>query len=138
MLDFDTDDIMYGVLTGSLELRTALSGDIYVGDRPDDSQKEDITVNTLAIPYGSIQEAVSNVNIHVPDRKQRVKGKEQFKINRERLRFLTEIAIRVIENASVPNLLFWVGDQATIQERGINQHYVNLRIRWNIHNVEQY
>jgi hypothetical protein len=138
MLDFDTDDIMYGVLTGSLELRTAISGDIYVGDRPDDSQKEDITINTLAIPYGKIQDAVSNVNIHVPDKKQRIKGKEQFKVNRERLRFLAEIAISVIENASVPNLEFWVERSSTIQERDINQHYVNLRIRWNIHNADEY
>jgi hypothetical protein len=138
MLDFDTDDILYAVLTGSLELREAISGDIYVGDRPDDSQKEDVTVNTLAIPYDKIQEAISNVNIHVPNLKARIKGKEQRKKHRERLRKLSRLVISVLEGASVPNLLFWVEGQHTMGEPEICQHYVNLRIRWNIHNVEQF
>ncbi|MDR2139772.1 MAG: hypothetical protein LBP50_09525 [Tannerella sp.] len=135
MLDFDTDDILYEVLTGSAELTNALSGDIYAGDRPDGSQKEDITVNTLAIPYDRIQSAVSNVNIHVPDLKVRIGGKEQYKKNRERLRELASAVVSVLESARVPNLLFWVGNQTTLREREIRQHYVNLRIEWNIHNV---
>jgi hypothetical protein len=138
MLDFDTDDILYGVLDGSLELRNAISGDIYVGDRPDDSQKEDVTVNTPAVSYSKIQEAISNVNIHVPDLKVRVGGKEQRKKHRERLRELSRIVVSAIESASVPNLLFWVENQATLREREISQHCVNLRVRWNIHNVEQF
>ncbi|MDR1456380.1 MAG: hypothetical protein LBJ01_12065 [Tannerella sp.] len=129
---------MYKVLTGSLELRTAISGDIYAGDRPDDSQKEDITVNTLAIPYDKIQPAISNVNIHVPDLRVKIGGTEQRKKDRERLRYLSGLAIRAIEASSVPNLLLWVEEQHTLREPEIYQHYVNLRVVFNIHNVEQF
>jgi hypothetical protein len=135
MLDFDTDDILYTVLTGSTEVKSAVSGGIYVGDRPDGSQLEDITINTLTIPYDRIQSAISNVNIHVPDLRAKIKGKEQRKKDRERLRTLSQAVVSALESASVPKALFWVDSQATLSEREIGQHYVNLRIRWNIHNV---
>jgi hypothetical protein len=135
MLDFDTDDILYTVLSGSVALTSAVSGGIYVGDRPDDSEKEDITINTLTIPYDRIQSAISNVNIHVPDLRVKINGREQRKKNRERLRTLSGLVISALEGASVPNLLFWVENQATLREVEIGQHYVNLRVKWNIHNV---
>ena len=43
MLSIETDDILFEILNASTELKAELSGGIYVqGERPDDSEDEDI------------------------------------------------------------------------------------------------
>lgn len=49
LFSYDTDDILYTVLTASEGLRNAISGGIYNTDRPEGSAKEDITINTISI-----------------------------------------------------------------------------------------
>jgi len=132
LLSFDTTDILFQVLNGSDELKTALSGGIYTTDRPDNSEKEDITVNTITVTGDSPQRGTSNVNIHVPDLKPNIGGQEQRKENRERLHQLTTLVISILETARVEGLLFWVANQTTLPEPEIKQHYTNLRIEWNI------
>jgi hypothetical protein len=129
---FDTNDILFQVLNGSDELKAAISGGIYTTDRPDNSEKEDITVNTITVNGNMPQRGTSNVNIHVPDENLRIRGQEQRKINRERLREITNKVISILEAARVEGLLFWVANQIELKEPDINQHYTNLRIEWNI------
>ena len=132
LLSFDTDDILFEVLNISDELKAAISGGIYTTDRPDNSEKEDITVNTITVTGSMPQRGTSNINIHVPDLIIKIKGQEQRKADRERLRQITTLVITLLEAARVECLLFWVSNQTTIKEPDTNQHYTNLRIEWNI------
>lgn len=132
LLSFDTDDILFQVLNVSDELKAAISGGIYTTDRPDNSEKEDITVNTITVTGSMPQRGTSNVNIHVPDLQAKIKGQEQRKADKERLRQVTALVISILEAARVEGLLFWVANQTTIKEPETNQHYTNLRIEWNI------
>ena len=132
LLSFDTDDILYQVLAASDALKATLSGGIYNTDRPDNSDKEDIAINTIAVNGSMPQGGTSNVNIHVSDLCLTIKGQVQRKVNRERLREIVGLVMSVLEAASVEGLLFWVSNEVTIAEPAVNQHYTNLRIEWNI------
>jgi hypothetical protein len=132
LLSFDTDNILFQVLSSSDELKAAISGGIYTTDRPDNSDKEDITVNTITVNGNSPQRGTSNVNIHVPDLKTNIAGQEQRKENRERLQELSILVMSILEAARVEGLIFWVSNQTTVRETEVNQHYANLRIEWNI------
>jgi hypothetical protein len=131
---FDTDDILFRVLFQSEILKSAINGGIYPEEeRPDNSVKEDITINTITVTRNSLpQSGTSNVNIYVPDSIKKIKGQEQHKINRERLRELTELVISILESANINGLVFYITNQTIIKEQNIYQHYTNLRIDWNI------
>lgn len=131
---YDTDSILYGILKGSSELTSALSGGIYAGQRPDNSVKEDVTVNTITLSQEyEPQIGTSNVNIHVPDKLQTI-GNVQMKIeDRARLKLLSGYVLAALRSAKVTGLIFTVSSQNTIREADISQHFVNLRIDWNIH-----
>jgi hypothetical protein len=135
---FDTDDILFQVLSGNAELKAAISGGIYPEtERPDNSEKEDITVNTITITRTySPQSGTSNVNIYIPDTKLKIRGQEQKKINRERLREITNKVISILESARVEGLTFWITNQTVLAEPEIEQHYTNLRIDWNIQLID--
>lgn len=71
MQSIETDDILFEILNASAELKAALSGGIYVqGERPDNSGKEDVVINNLFLNHEVPQTGTSNVNIHVPDKKE--------------------------------------------------------------------
>jgi uncharacterized protein YdgA (DUF945 family) len=131
LLSFDTDNILFQALNDSDELKANISGGIYTTDRPDNSEKEDITINTITVTGDRPQRGTSNVNIHVPDLKLKIEEQEQRKENRERLQQLTTLVISILEAARVNGLLFWVSNQTTLPEPDY-QHYANLRIEWNI------
>jgi hypothetical protein len=132
---FDTDDILFQVLSGNAELKAAISGGIYPETkRPDNSEKEDITVNTITVTRNSRpQSGTSNVNIYVPDLKLNINGQEQRKADREKLREITNKVISILETARVEGLAFWITNETVLKEPDIYQHYTNLRIDWNIH-----
>ena len=71
---FDTDAILYGILSRS-PLKAALSGGIYVGDdRPADSMAEDVVINTITLTQEyHPQQGVSNVNVYVSDKAVRIR-----------------------------------------------------------------
>jgi len=129
---FDTDNILFQALSKSEKLKAAISGGIYTTDRPDNSTKEDITINTITVNGSMPQRGTSNINIHVPDLKINISGQEQRKADRERLRKISNMVISILEPTIIDGLLFWVSNQIIIQEKQINQHYTNLRIEWNI------
>ena len=106
---FDTDSLLYGILSRS-PLKAALSGGIYVGDdRPADSMAEDVVINTITLTQEyHPQQGVSNVNVYVSDKAVRIGAKEQFVADRVRLKMLTDMA------------------------DGVRQHFTNVRVSWNI------
>lgn len=134
MISFETDDILFEVLNASAELKNAINGGVYVqGERPDNSSKEDIVVNNIAITHERPQSGTSNVNIHVEDINLKINGQEQRKADRERLRTLTSLVLSTLKAARIEGLTFWVTNETVIKETAIKQHYNNLRISWNIH-----
>lgn len=132
---FDTDTILFDALKASSAITDTITGDVYVmGERPDDSEKEDIVINTITLSQDSEpQKGVSNVNIHVPDIDVRIAGRTQKKANRKRLKDLSTIVLEVLRAVNIEGFRYWISLQTTIKVPEISQHFVNLRIEWNIH-----
>ena len=131
----DTDDILYqrnqpavneGVIT--------ISGKVCPqGERPDDSQAEDIVINTITVTHDKPQTGTSNVNIYAADKKVKINGKQQYKADRERLREIGDQLTDYLDAQNVADLEFWIEYDVVIKELEVRQHYRNLRISWNIH-----
>lgn len=130
---FDTDAILYRILKDS-PVKAAINGDIYyTGDRPNDSDKEDVEINSVTLTQDFLpQLGRSNVNIYVPDITARINGKDQKTVNRMRLKSLAEMAITSIREANIEGLKAIVKAQTVLPEPEINQHFVNIAINWNI------
>src|SRR5574344_320744 len=129
---FDIDSILFRLLNQS-DVKTAITGGIYnQDDRPDDSTSEDVLINTITLTQDYLpQIATSNVNLYVPDMNVRIKGKEQMKSDRNRLKVLTDKVLTVIRGANITGLKIIPESQTTLAEPSIKQHYVNIRISWN-------
>jgi hypothetical protein len=131
---YDTDAILFGILKANTTLVSALTGGIYAGQRPDNSVKEDIVINTISLSQEyEPQIGTSNVNIHVPDKDQTIGGVQMKMEDRARLKALTDYVLTSLRAASVAGLTLQVTNQSTIREAEIMQHFVNIRIEWNIH-----
>lgn len=130
----DTDDILYQLISQAVEDDViAISGGVYPqGERPDDSTKEDIVINTITVSHDKPQTGTSNVNIYAADKKRRINGKEQYKCDRERLRQIGDALTAYLDEQNVADLEFWIEYDVVIKELEVKQHYRNLRISWNI------
>lgn len=130
---FDTDTFLFSLLRES-PVSAAINGGIYVGDdRPDDSVKEDIVVNSIDLTQDYLpQIGTSNVNIFVPDKVVTIGGKQQLKANRTRLKELSNMAIETLRNANITGLKLILVNQTILAEPSVNQHFTNIRINWNI------
>jgi len=131
----DTDDILYQLITQAVnEGVIAISGVVCPqGERPDDSTKEDIVINTITVTHEKPQTGTSNVNIYAADKKVSINGKEQYKADRERLRVIGDALTDFLDAQNVADLEFEIEQDVTIKELEVKQHYRNLRISWNIH-----
>lgn len=130
---FDTNTLLFSLLRES-PVSAAINGGIYVGDdRPDDSVKEDIVVNSIDLTQDYLpQIGTSNVNIFVPDKVVTIGGKQQLKANRTRLKELSNMAIETLRNANITGLKLILVNQTILAEPSVNQHFTNIRINWNI------
>ncbi|OQA66932.1 MAG: hypothetical protein BWY38_01642 [Ignavibacteria bacterium ADurb.Bin266] len=133
---FDTDSILFLLLKGS-PVDSEITGGIYVGDdRPDDSVKEDIVINSITLSQESLpQIGTSNVNIYVPDKNVKIGGKQQLKANRARLKQLSEIVMKTLRSINITGLTIILTNQTILDEPSVNQHFVNIRIDWNIQTI---
>jgi hypothetical protein len=132
---FDIDTELYKVLKDSTALTSALTGNIYTGERPVNSKKEDVTINTPSLSQDfDPQRGYSNVNIHVQDMVVKISGVEQKKEDRVRLKYLADIVRADLKAARIPGVGLTIMAQSTIAEPEVSQHFVNLRIEWSIHN----
>lgn len=130
---FDTDEILFRILSGSQSVRSAISGGIYY-ERPDGSETEDISINTIDLTQEFVpQLGTSNVNIHVSDLNVQINGVQQRKANGTRLKAITTLVVDTLRSAKVEGLSLVVVGQTMINEPTINQHYVNVRVDWVIH-----
>ena len=73
------------------------------------------------------------MNIYAKDLKLRIKGKEQRKADRERLRTIGDALVAYLDAQNIADLEYWIESDIVIKELEVNQHYRNIRISWNIH-----
>ena len=128
----DTDDILYRTLTAYTPLMAEISGGVYVAERPDNSTKEDVVVNTITIDRELPAVGTSNVNVHVPDQMIKIGGRQQYKMSRERIRAITNQVLAALEAANPFGIGIKVQNQAIIAEEATHQHYMNIRVQWMI------
>lgn len=131
----DTDDILFKIVSEAVTSgKVVINGGVFTqGERPDDSEAEDIVINTITVTHDKPQTGTSNVNIYAKDLKQRIKGKEQRKADRERLRTIGNALVAYLDAQNIADLEYWIESDIVIKELEVNQHYRNIRISWNIH-----
>lgn len=61
------------------ELKSKITGKVYIGDTPDTSETEDITIKTLSNPNGYVQSGIINLNLYIPQVKAGRANLERFK-----------------------------------------------------------
>lgn len=131
----DTDDILFKIVSEAVTSgKVVINGGVFTqGERPDDSEDEDIVINTITVTHDKPQTGTSNVNIYAKDLKLRIKGKEQRKADRERLRTIGNALVAYLDAQNIADLEYWIESDIVIKELEVNQHYRNIRISWNIH-----
>ena len=131
----DTDDILFKIVSEAVTSgKVVINGGVFTqGERPDDSEAEDIVINTITVTHEKPQTGTSNVNIYAKDLKLRIKGKEQRKADRERLRTIGDALVAYLDAQNIADLEYWIESDIVIKELEVNQHYRNIRISWNIH-----
>lgn len=131
----DTDDILFKIVSEAVTSgKVVINGGVFTqGERPDDSEAEDIVINTITVTHDKPQTGTSNVNIYAKDLKLRIKGKEQRKVDRERLRTIGNALVAYLDAQNIADLEYWIESDIVIKELEVNQHYRNIRISWNIH-----
>lgn len=131
----DTDDILHRLIAEAVRNgKVTISGVVCVqGERPDNSEAEDIVINTITVTHDKPQSGTSNVNIFAPDIRVRIHGKEQHKADRERLRIIGDAIVSHLDAQNVADLEYWIESDTTLKETAVPQHYRNIRIGWNIH-----
>ena len=131
----DTDDILFKIVSEAVTSgKVVINGGVFTqGERPADSEAEDIVINTITVTHDKPQTGTSNVNIYAKDLKLRIKGKEQRKADRERLRTIGDALVAYLDAQNIADLEYWIESDIVIKELEVNQHYRNIRISWNIH-----
>lgn len=131
---FDTDTILFKTLSASESIVSAISGGIHKRQRPLNSELEDIVVNTIALSQEYYpQIGTSNINIHVPDKNISIDGVKQKMPDNDRMEELSSLVLETIRSASFDGISASIESQTVIPESEIKQHFVNVRITWNIH-----
>ena len=127
---FDTNEILMGLLMGNTSIK---GGYYHEGDRPDNSTDEDIVVNTIDLSVDTLpQIGTSNVNIYVSDTPKKIKGKMMVMPNRTRLKQLANEVAAIIRDARIPGIKAVSGTMYIMGEPNTKQHFVNIRVDWNI------
>ena len=129
---FDIESILFRMLKG----KTDANGGVYPSDeRPDDSHAEDICINTITMEADALPIiATSNVNIYVSDKKKTINGRAMMKPDKQRLFALSEQVIAVIRNTRIDGCIATPTNVALMADATSNQHFVNIRVQWNINN----
>lgn len=128
----DCNGLLYSALSAA---SIGLTGGIYFDDeRPIDSTKEDIAINTPTLNggHGHPQNGYSNINIYVPVKK--IKTAEGYRTvrNRTRERELVKKVSAVIEAMNVEGVNY-VESENKEQSTDGRETFCNVRVFWNIY-----
>lgn len=125
---FDIVDIVY------LFLKTktiTISGGIYKHLRPANSVLEDIVIGSLPVNNEQIQQAVVNINIHVPNVKL---PQDTTQPDSKRLNTLTALIIGYVDEQYINNYWFYVQQQNVFAD-GL-ENYSNIRLNFFSENIK--
>lgn len=125
-----TDSVIYQILKESAML-DGITGGIYTqGERPDNSNAEDIVINNISFEHSTPRRGISNINIHVPDIEITIDGTQQFKTDRDRLQELTSIVSTIIETTRIDGVAIHIETTQVFAESAAHEHYMNIRCSW--------
>ena len=112
------------------EVKAAIGGDIYLQQRPTDSRNEDIVVNTLPITGSDLQQAIVNVNIHVPNVSVSINGKpDNDQPNMSKLQAICDAVIPLLVDAYTDDISISIQQQSLLSEPQFKEHFVNIRLQ---------
>lgn len=132
--DFDLNTKLFQILNGNTALKSALSGGVYKKQRPMNSTKEDVVINTISVSMTSTpQVARSVVNIYVSDLDVTIESQAQKLPNDSRMKTLADLAIAALKGTKIDGVSMYISQMGNIPEPEIYQHFVNLRVDWQIH-----
>lgn len=121
-------------LVNVASVKNVITGGIYKYRRPQNSNKEDIVINTPSLGSGTRQLGVVNVNIYVPDVQQSIDGKNVFLANTARLETLTNLVKPLIEETDGEAYVIMIENFELLDESDINYHFMNIRLRIQMYN----
>lgn len=134
MTTLDIIDLLWTKLDGSA-LKSAITGKMYKLLRLANSKKEDVVINCLPINNEQLSKTIANINIHVPDLTIEVDGIAQQVPDIVRLKSLAALAISILKDTWTSTLNYDVQQQVVIQDREAGDHYINIRLEFNIINL---
>lgn len=132
-------DMIYQYLNGTdfaNPSKGGLSGAIYQLQRPEGSDKEDLVIGTLSLDMETVQLGVFNLNLHVPNIKVKVNGREQSQPNRARMRVLSKLLQDAISELYIETCSAYITMIAEIKEPNLDEWYVNHRLEVRFHEID--
>ena len=106
-----------------------ISGGVYTaGERPANSDAEDIVINNINFDHSTPRRGISNINIHVPDIVVTIDGIQQRKTNRDRLNAIAQTVQTVIDSTTLRGVSLRIDTTQVFAEE--NEHYLNMRCNW--------
>lgn len=125
----DQDKILYDLISQS-PLKTFVRGGLYKGERPLDSQTEDVVITSMLIGDGSLQQGVAVVNIYVPKISQNINGRSQTLKDTKRCEEVLAVAQGVLREAYGSYYSLWTSRQGDYDEPDIKQTRLSFRIEF--------
>lgn len=133
---FDVVNILYSHVKNSIlfaDMKKA-SGGLYKFQRPANSIKEDVVINSLSVNREEVQQGIVNVNIHVPNL---IISGDSSQPNTKRLDELSDLFQQAFEGEiweANGQYEFNIQQDILFQDSN-NQHYINFRIEFNSINI---
>lgn len=127
----DQDNILYELISQS-PLKTFIRGGVYKGERPLDSQSEDVVISSMLVGEGTLQAGVANVNIYVPKVYQNINGKKQTLKDTKRVDEVLAVARGVLSEAYGSYYSLWTSRQGDYDEPDIKQTRLHFRIEFRL------
>lgn len=126
----DLVDIIWDRLNSS-PLKASITGKLYKHRRPVNSQSEDVVINSLPVNNEQLQQAVANVNVHVPNLELQVNGAvDRSQPDHTRLKSLAALAIESLQEVWEDDYTYDVQQQLLIEDPEAGDHYVNIRLEF--------
>jgi len=129
----DIVDILWGKInSSSLKSALATGGGVYKRQRPINSNKEDVVINSLPLLNEQLQVGVANVNIHVPDKQINQVGIQTTVANTVRLKALVDTAVTILkEDYSADDYHFEIQQVSDLmKDEDASSHFINIRIEF--------
>ncbi|MDR7750140.1 hypothetical protein RIU07_05630 [Riemerella anatipestifer] len=106
-----------------------INGQIYKDNRPVNSNKEDIVINSLTMTNQMLQNGVFNINCYVPKKSVTVGGITQLHKDNKRLKEIADKVYAVLNDVWENDYNLDVETHQDFEEQ--NENYYNFRVQLN-------